>query len=207
MITFFLNVLPVIVILFIVCCVNLVRKYKKKPNINLYRWINISVYLIEIYITTTVINFLINHKTFMEYGNPLDLLHLVSDFILAFTIYQFLINIILQIWDGVVIDGYISMKRVANLFLLQLKNKPDCMNDQLKNLNDKLTNDLRADCFNADQRKIVKEIQFQIENYVKGELSTEGCSDFLERTLLDIEHSIEFLNLRWQSSLFLKLLK
>nr|WP_320024543.1 hypothetical protein [uncultured Acetobacterium sp.] len=143
----------------------------------------------------------------MEYGNPLDLLHLVSDFILAFTIYQFLINIILQIWDGVVIDGYISMKRVANLFLLQLKNKPDCMNDQLKNLNDKLTNDLRADCFNADQRKIVKEIQFQIENYVKGELSTEGCSDFLERTLLDIEHSIEFLNLRWQSSLFLKLLK
>lgn len=200
---FFYNVLPVVIILFLVCIVNLIRKYKSKKSINLYRLINIFVYLIEIYIATTGINFLINHRTFIGYRSTFNL---ISDFILAYTVYHFFISIVLQIWDGVVIDGYIFLKRVVNSLILQIENNPDQINDLLLDIEKKVSK-LRMDSFDINQRHLINEIKLNTKRFADEHLRVEEYHFFLEKKILMIDHSIELLNLRWQSSLLLKLLK
>lgn len=146
---------------------------------------------------------MINHKTFLNYDNAFNL---VSDFILAFTIYQFFISVVIQIWDGVIIDGYLSLKRSLNSFLLRVNNRPESIIQLKDDFENRLSN-LKTDAFGKKQSIIINEIQIQTDNFIQKNLSIDDYRFFLEDKLLLIDHEIDTLNLGWQSSLLLRLFK
>ena len=179
----------------------IIRKVFKSYFLN--KITNILVYLIELYLSGTLISLLLYKETFQI---QTSFLLVFKNYVFANSIYQIILNMILKFWDGTTIDAYNSLQTALKRIKLYSSNK-DKLSEYFivfKSNVSKLNNERS---YNKSALSTISNVNLLIDKYLNNNLSESEFNKYLDDYLISIENEKNLISMGWQNSLFLRMAK
>ncbi|MED1443024.1 hypothetical protein P4U24_14725 [Aeribacillus composti] len=176
-------------------------KYKNKTNTDSPHVIVQSLlFLIEVTIATTLINFLLG-----EFKENVTVYSIFRSYVFSFTLYQLFIYFTFKMYDSFIIDSLTATKKCIDIYLIYVDQNKSIPEELLQKDTNKIND--KGVSFKNSHRQILLEIIEYSYLYNKGKISQNEFKINLKKQVTEIEHQIKIKNLPWQNSIFLRLVK
>jgi hypothetical protein len=174
---------------------------KIKPSSHAQIFTHILLYLFEITIVTSLINYLI-----MGYQSNTDTpLNILRNHIFAYTLYQLLLFVFFKLKDSTEADSLATIKNLADMYQVYAEfDKP--IPDEDIDKSKKEFNSPRVTLSNK-HRDIINYVNLLAENYNSDKLDTKEFRMQLKQISRDADFQAKMFNLSWMNSLLLRMFK
>lgn len=186
----------------ILLCIQNIRK--KRDNNFLNKFTNILIYLGEIFTASTILNLFLDKETFISQSN---FLLIFKDYLFAYAIYQIIIEIILNFWDGTTLDEYNSLHIMIRKFRISAEESNLALLKMLIDYNKALKKIYESNSFSEFNLETSKNIKTIVEDYLSEKTDKSVFKRELDRLLLDIEENRNIVSFAWQHSILLRIFK
>jgi len=175
---------------------------KRSHSTFLTKFTDILIYLLELFVAGTILNFLFDKVSFQA---ERSYFLIFKDYVFANSIYSILITMIIKFWDGNTIDSYNSIEVYIKRCML-LSNDEGSFRNLLNEYKRPVEHFSSNGMYTKSMIDKLEEINSYNEKFLNGVITREKYKLSMDSLLISVNNEKSIITFGWQSSLMLRLI-